>query len=179
VKILEEEVENREQLEEKLSDLGNVPDRFSVAAEAIIFDSNMRWVLMKRGVGCRDEIGKLEGVGGSVEEQDESFRGTVKREIKEEAGKDVEVEIIDFFEVREDTVEPAKSEGNEKHWIIVSYLCKLKSGEPKIMEPEKNEGYYRKDIHKIDPEKLSSSSTSALQSLQNNWSSVESKIREV
>lgn len=177
MRITAEEVRNRKELEKMVSKRDEVPDEFSIAAEAIIFDQDKQWLLMKRGPACRDEIGKLEGIGGSVEDQDETFQDTVKREIREEAGDDVEVEIIDFFEVRKDTVEPAQTDGDEKHWIIVSFICQLKSGDPKIMEPEKNTGYYRKSINEVDTEKLSSSSKSAVQSLKENWDSVERKLR--
>lgn len=178
MRITDEEVKNRKELEKKLSNRDEVPEEFSIAAEAIIFDQDKQWLLMKRGPACRDEIGKLEGIGGSVEEQDETFQDTVKREIREEAGDDVEVEIIDFFEVRKDTVEPAQTDEDEKHWIIISFICKLKSGDPKIIEPEKNSGYYRKNTNEVDPKKLSSSSKSAFQSLKKNWDSIERKLRD-
>ena len=124
-------------------------------------------MLHKRGKGCRDEIGKLEGIGGRFEESDGDFLNALNREIKEEVGEEAQIEVGTFFEVRKDTVRDVK-DNKEQHRIIVSYLCKYQGGELTITEPHKNEGFVFVDIHTIDEKTLSSSALSAIQSLRKN-----------
>lgn len=133
--------------------------------EALIFSDEGKLLLHKRGKGCRDEIGKLEGIGGRFEESDETFLSALKREIREEVGEEAQIEMTSFFEVRKDTIRDMKN-NQEQHWIIISYLCKYLRGELKIMEPHKNEGFFFVDLSTVDEKILSSSTVSALQSLK-------------
>lgn len=169
MRVLEEEVENRKELEETVE---NLPESYSIAAEALLFDRQMKWVLMKRGPECRDEVGKLEGIGGEVEDQDDSFREAVRREIEEEVGEKAGIEIVDFFEVRKDVPDSGET------WLVVSFICILNSGELRVMEPGKNEGFHRVDVEEIDPGKLSSSAKSARESLLEGREKVESKLKK-
>jgi ADP-ribose pyrophosphatase YjhB (NUDIX family) len=135
--------------------------------EALIFSTDGKLLLHKRGKGCRDEIGKREGIGGGFEESDENFLNALNREIKEEVGQDAQIEVDSFFEIRKDTVRDVKA-NQEQHRIIISYLCTYIGGELKIMEPHKNEGFSFVDIHTVEEKTLSSSAFSALQSLKKN-----------
>lgn len=177
MRLFSEEVKNFDELEEVLSNRNDVPKPYSVAVEALVFDSSDNWILMERGPGCRDEIGKLEGIGGRVE-NDSDFRSALKREIVEEVGNNARIDILRFFEARKDTVEVPNSLINEKkHWVIISYICFLRSGELVISEPEKNHGFIRVSIEEIDPFKLSSSAASALISLKRSKSEIKKLLK--
>ena len=52
------------------------------------------------------------------------------REIKEEHG--IELEVLEFLSVESIIVEK-----ENHHWVAVTYLCRIKEGEPKILEPDK------------------------------------------
>lgn len=167
-------VRNIEELEKKLSKTENVPQKYSVAVEALIFDAAGRWILMERGADCRDEIGKLEGIGGKFE-NDPNFREALAREIREEVGDEANIEILNYFETRKDTVYVNDS---PKHWIIVSYLCLLKSGELKICEPGFNKGFYRYFPDEIQPAKLSSSAKAAFESIKKDYPLIKDSIKK-
>lgn len=178
MRIIAEEPRDLEHLEQLLADRTDVPRPYSVAVEAIIFDPEWHWVLMERGPGCRDEIGKLEGVGGRVSGIDADFRSALKRELSEEVGDDAYIEILRFFEVRSDTVHvPGSSSGDVRHWIIVSYICFFRSGVMQVREPLKNVGFFRVSIASIDPSRLSSSSVSALKSLHVEWPDIMQTLK--
>jgi ADP-ribose pyrophosphatase YjhB (NUDIX family) len=174
MKLFDIEVKNLKELEQTLTSY-DVPRPYSVAVEALVFDSSSKWILMERGPGCRDEIGKLEGIGGRFED-DSNFKDALKREISEEVGDNAQINILDFFEVRRDTVEVPGSKTEKKHWIIVSFICVHKAGELKICEPTKNNGFFHVSIDEVDPSSLSSSAASALLSLRAAWSGVKEKI---
>ena len=151
----------------------DVPEPYSVAVEALVFDDEGRWVLMERGPECRDEVGKLEGIGGGVEDGDDDLRAALRREIREKVGTDADITVGGFFEARTDTVEPTTEGVDERHWIVVSYLCRLEGGELKRREPGKNEGFHRLDLDEVEPERLSSSARSAFESLRSEPERVE------
>lgn len=140
------------ELKEKAKELG-LPEKFYVAVEANIFDENKKWVLMRRGPGCKDGRLKLEGIGGGIEETDSSFIQGLKREIAEEAGIDAEIEIKGFLYARTEEIFDLHANVN-KLWIILSYIAVLKGGEMKIIEPDKNLGYERFNIDEIDTNEL-------------------------
>lgn len=100
-----------------------------VGVGAVIFDENNRLFLAKRGVKARSERGKWECPGGGVE-RNESFKKAIEREFKEEFG--AEVEFIRTLGVLNHVIPE-----EDKHWVAIPALCKLKSGTPKILEPEK------------------------------------------
>ncbi len=77
----------------------------------------------------------------------ESFEECARREVREEAG--VEIADIRFLTATNDVFE---KEG--KHYITVWMIARWKSGEPKVMEPEKCEGWEWKsweEIEKLEP----------------------------
>ena len=125
-----------EDLDGFLASRSDSPRPLSVAVEGLIFDENFQWILHERGEGARDEVGKLEGIGGRFEGE-ATFRDTLEREIREEVGLKAQIEILGNFEVRLDTVVVPDS-NKERHWVIVSHLCRLIGGELEIREPHKN-----------------------------------------
>lgn len=161
-------------LKEKIKGLG-LPDKFYVAVESNIFDENKKWVLMRRGPGCKDGRFKLEGIGGGIEETDTNFIEGLKREIAEEAGHDADIEIKGFLYARTEEVFDLHANIN-KLWIILSYIAVLKGGEMKIIEPDKNLGYERYNIEEIDTNELTQCANSAYQKIKENLEKVNSII---
>lgn len=104
-------------------------DYIGVAAGAVIINDEGKYFAALRGKEAKDERGKWEFPGGGVE-FGETLERAVIREIKEEHG--IELEIVDFLSVNTVFIQP---EGH--HWITVTYVCKIKEGEPKILEPHK------------------------------------------
>ncbi len=99
-----------------------------------IYNDDGLILLQKRGCKSRDENGMYEDIGGKVEEEDDSFKAAIERELLEEAGSEVEVKLS----------EPVGLYHNSKNgidWLFVVYLGKYVKGEFKVMEPLKCEGY--------------------------------------
>ncbi len=103
---------------------------YRIAVEALIFDQNGRLLLQERGDDARDEIGKLEGVGGRVFSDD--LLECVHHYVREEIGASVGVQVDELLEVR-----PSRfvERNQPEDWVVVSYLCRLLHGEPEIVDP--------------------------------------------
>jgi hypothetical protein len=155
-------------------------DEYSVAVESLIFDADGEWLLMRRGSAAGDEVGKLEGIGGSADETDD-LRSELTREISEELGDHVRVEVLEFLEVKSDTVTKVLPGGKEisKNWVIASFLCRLISGDPVIQEPDKNDGFERIKNLVVDPGRLSSSCVQSMETLRRNWELIQKMIKPV
>ena len=81
------------------------------------------------------ENGLYENIGGKVDKEDNSFKSAIIREIREEAGDDVNLEISDFigiFHCYKDNI----------NWIFIIYFGKYIDGNIKVMEPDKCKGYH-------------------------------------
>jgi len=95
-------------------------------------------VLMKGGkvlLGKRKGshgVGDYTSPGGHLEYM-ESIENCVKREAREETG--MEVENIKFLRIYN------MKDYAPKHYIDIAVTCQWKSGEPKVMEPEKCESW--------------------------------------
>lgn len=89
------------------------------------------YLLGKRGPNARNEAGKWEFPGGAVEFGD-TVQDTIVREVKEE--HDIEIEVVQLLGVADHILE---KEG--QHWVSPTFLCRLISGDAKIMEPDKCE----------------------------------------
>ena len=104
-------------------------DYIGVAAGAVIVNEEGKYFAALRGKEAKDERGKWEFPGGGVE-FGETLEQTAIREIKEEHG--VELEVVEFLSVETVFIKP-----ENHHWVTVTYVCKIKEGEPKILEPHK------------------------------------------
>jgi len=127
-------------------------DYIGVGSGAMIFNSEGRVFIAKRGSKARDERGKWDFPGGGVR-FGEKCADAVKREIKEE--HDFEIEVIELLEVVNHIL---KEEG--QHWVSPSFVAKYVSGEPKIIEPEKCEEIKWVELKEIQVDTLSSASRS-------------------
>lgn len=91
-------------------------------------------LLQQRGSKSRDENYLYEDIGGKVEKNDANFREAIIREIKEEAGEDITINIKENIGIYH-------CKKKEINWVFVVYFVKYLSGEFKIMEKDKCLGY--------------------------------------
>jgi ADP-ribose pyrophosphatase len=106
-------------------------DCIGVGCGALIINDKNETLLLKRTDKSRNRAGFWSKPGGGLEFGDK-IEDTVKREIKEEIG--VEIEIIKFLCFTENILKD-----ENQHWISFNYLAKITEGEVKNMEPEKHE----------------------------------------
>ncbi len=104
-------------------------DFIGVGVGAIMVDSTGKVFLSRRGQSSKNERGLWEFPGGAVE-FGETLADALQREMHEEYG--IEIEVGDLLDVV-DHILP--SEG--QHWVSPTFICKIKNGEPKILEPQK------------------------------------------
>lgn len=104
-------------------------DYIGVGVGAAIFNNDGRLFLTLRGKKAKNERGKWEIPGGSVE-FGETLEDAIKREIKEEYG--VEIKIIELLDVCDHLIPD-----EHQHWVSPTYICKITKGHPRIIEPEK------------------------------------------
>jgi len=104
-------------------------DYIGVGVGAIIINPEGKIFLNHRGPKVRNEAGKWEFPGGGVE-FGERVQDTIAREVKEEF--DFEIETVELIGVCNHIL-PAE----KQHWVSPTFLCRIKSGEPRICEPEK------------------------------------------
>lgn len=160
--LFHDEVRNLDELINKINSLDNAPELNDVKIGVIcfIFDKNGKVVLNRRGAGARDDVGKLQALGGSINNNDSDFRDSMKRELIEEAGVD-DVEINKFVGAIVDT-KFDKNAGKVIDWIILAYVGKQGEQEFKNMEPERCIGIEHLDIDSIDYNDLGETAASFL-----------------
>ncbi|MFI5205876.1 MAG: NUDIX hydrolase, partial [Candidatus Paceibacterales bacterium] len=94
-------------------------------------------VLLSKGKGSHGQ-GEYAWPGGHMEYM-ESFEGCAKRETLEEAG--IEIENVRFLRLLN------LKDYAPKHYVDIGLVADWKSGDPKVMEPDKTEGW---DWYNID-----------------------------
>lgn len=104
-------------------------DYIGVGVGAVIFNSEGKLLLTKRGNKSRNEVGKWEIPGGRVQ-WGERLEDAIKREVKEELG--VDIEIIELLDVYDHLIPDEK-----QHWVSPCFICKIAGGSPAIMEEGK------------------------------------------
>lgn len=171
------EPKNLEELKEWIKDKQDIPEIFYVAVESSIFDKDNKWILMRRGHGCKDGRLKLEGIGGEIESSDKTFIEGLKREISEEAGDEAQINIRKFLYARTEKVFDLHA-NIDKVWIILSYVAVLESGELVIMEKDKNLGYERYEIDKININELTECAKSTYEKIKLNWEEIKTIIND-
>ena len=157
--LFKNEVKNMEELIDTLSEIEELDDleQVKVAVVGFIFDKNGNLVLHRRGPGARDEIGKLQALGGSVNSGDGDFRNALVRELSEECGGEANFEIKDFIGAQLD----GKVDGHSRtfiNWIILGYRVDHLSGELINNEPDRCVGFEKAPMNQFD---LSECSTTA------------------
>jgi 8-oxo-dGTP diphosphatase len=104
-------------------------DYIGVGVGAIVVNRDGKLFLARRGPQAKNERGRWEFPGGSVE-FGEKLIDALQRELREEYG--IEIEVRDLLDVV-DHILPDE----QQHWVSPTYICALKSGEPQILEPGK------------------------------------------
>ncbi len=104
-------------------------DYIGVGVGAILVDDYGRVFLARRGPRAKNERGLWEFPGGSVE-FGEKLADALKREMREEYG--IEIEVGDLLDVADHILLEER-----QHWVSPSYICRIISGEPRILEPSK------------------------------------------
>lgn len=161
--LFTDEVNNMEELIDKLAEYDDL-GKIKVAVVCFIFDKQDHLILHRRGPGARDEIGKLQAIGGSVNRTDENFRASLQRELAEEAGTNCSIRIDDFIGAQLDG-KVDKHTGNYVNWIILAYKGKVTSGELENMEPDRCVGFEREYINDFKREDLSDTAYNFIQKM--------------
>lgn len=106
-------------------------DFIGVGVGAIIIDNEGKYLLAQRGKNAKNEKGKWEFPGGTIEFGDKMSE-TIIREIAEEL--EVEIELLEHLPPIDHIIPEEK-----QHWITSGFVSKIVKGEPRIVEPEKCE----------------------------------------
>jgi len=104
-------------------------DYVGVGVGAILVDADGCLFLARRGPLAKNERGRWEFPGGSVE-YGETLADALQREMREEFG--IEIAVGDLLDVV-DHILPEEGQ----HWVSPTYLCTVVSGKPRILEPGK------------------------------------------
>jgi ADP-ribose pyrophosphatase len=133
-------------------------DFIGVGCGAHIINDNNQILLLKRNENCRNKAGYWTIPGGGVE-YSEKVEDALKRETKEELG--IGIEILRLLSVTDDIIE---EEG--QHWISPQFLCKITTGEPKNLEPEKHDEMRWFDLDNL-PDKITNTTKDGVGHLKN------------
>jgi len=109
-------------------------DFIGVGVGATILNNKNEMLLIKRrqdNTEGKTTSGMWSVPGGEVEFM-EKIEDAVKREAKEEIG--VDLEIVKHIGYTDQILEKSKI-----HWSCHHFLCEIKNGEPRIIEPDKFE----------------------------------------
>jgi mutator protein MutT len=133
-------------------------DHIGVGVGAIIYDRDNRVFLAKRGKEARNESGKWEFPGGSVE-FGETLEHALAREIMEEYG--FEIEIVSLLDVVNHFIPDEK-----QHWVSPSFICRITSGTPVIREPHKCDEIGWFSLNHLPENQMTIASRKSLESLR-------------
>lgn len=102
-------------------------DYIGVGVGAFILNEKNELLLQKRAVPAEKDHWCIPG--GRLE-MFETLEHAVIREAKEET--DLDIEVLKLMGVCDHIIKDENA-----HWVATSYLCKIKNGTPKIVEPDK------------------------------------------
>ncbi len=112
----------------------NFPNQ-KIGVIAHIENSDGEILLQQRGEKSRDENDLFEEIGGKVDLEDVSLQSAIIREIREEAGEEINLEFIGSIGIYH-------CFKNDINWIFVIYFAKYIDGNIKVMEPTKCKSYH-------------------------------------
>lgn len=165
--LFHDEVKNINELVEKISEINDAPELNEVKVGVIcfLFDKDGKLVFNRRGPGARDDIGKLQALGGSINGNDPDFRSAMKRELMEEAGIG-DASINEFIGAIVDS-KYDKNSGKVVDWVILAYKGLVGNDELKNMEPERCVGFEHKSYDEIDYNDMGETAASFVDYLRN------------
>ena len=114
-------------------DLKRGVDFIGVTCVFYCHDGNSNLLIHRRSDKCRDEVGRWDVGGGSME-FGETFEEAVKREIKEEYCCDVK--DLKFIKINNVLRKNGKV---DTHWVALIFAAEVNPKQVKIGEPEKME----------------------------------------
>ena len=113
-------------------DLKRGVDYIGVTVVFFCHDGEGNVLLQKRSMNCRDEQGRWDCGGGSMEFGEESFESGVRREVLEELGVEpLAVKHMATTNVIRD------NNGMPTHWVAVVHAVKIPREGLRIGEPDK------------------------------------------
>ena len=145
-------VNNVKELNDKLTELGIDID-YKMGVIGMVTDSDGKVIYQRRGNKANGDANMLSDVGGAVEDYDVTFEDAMLRELHEEVGNDVTVEIEYFMCAILKKYFDGKL-GEYINRIFFVYKIKLIEGEFKINEPGKAIGYEMYDINNIPSDEV-------------------------
>src|SRR5579859_5665044 len=161
-------IQKKSQLLDYLAGIGYNKKDYRIAVEALIFTPEGKLLLEERGPECRDEIGKLEGVGGGL------YGDDLLQELREEFDQELAaktqqlvIDIDQLLEIRQ--VQFEEQDKGLQDWIVVSHLCRIRKGKPAIGEPGKITSLREismEDLYQMEEAKLSNSTIAARKTYQ-------------
>lgn len=104
-------------------------DYIGVGVGALIVNERGQLFFAQRGPSAKNERGLWEFPGGAVE-FGETLTQALQREMGEEYG--IEIEVGALLDVV-DHILPEEGQ----HWVSPTYLCRIRTGQPRIREAEK------------------------------------------
>ena len=126
-------------------------DYIGVGVGAFIVNDNNELLLQKRAVPAEKDHWCIPG--GRLE-MFETLEHAVIRETKEET--DLDVKVIKLMGICDHIIQ-----NENAHWVAMSYLCKIKKDNPKIMEPDKASDMKWFDLNNL-PDKLTITTKKAI-----------------
>lgn len=153
---IKEEVTTKKELDKYIKNYNIEIPEYSPAVVILLTDKDGKIILQRRGPKSRDEENRLLDIGGAVEEDDDSFRDALIREIREEAGEEFQYMIDKYvgsflftrFDIRTN---------KDVNWLFFVYKGTIINGELKINEPGKSLGYEYVNYENFDNLNIASS----------------------
>ena len=165
--LFNDEVKTIDELIEKVINVKDI-HKMKVCVVCMLYDQEGKIVLHRRGAKARDEVGKLELIGGSVDRSDGEFRDALLRELREEAGIEAKFEVGDFI-VAQHTQHVDKNTDELIDWVVLCYDGRIVSGELVNMEPDRCVEFTRKTVEEyLDDPDLSDSCRSFMKYIKDN-----------
>jgi 8-oxo-dGTP diphosphatase len=107
-------------------------DYIGVTATALVHDGKGRILLQKRGPEARDERGRWDFCGGSIEFGD-TIEQTIRKELMEELSlTQLSMEFLTVYDALR-----TNDAGAATHWVAIMYAVKVDPSQVKIGEPHK------------------------------------------
>lgn len=116
-------------------------DYIGVTTTFLCHDGQGEVFLSKRSVNCRDEHGRWDCGGGSIEFGD-TAEATVRKEIREEYGTEpLDIQFLGYRDVFREHA------GRSTHWLSLDFRVLIRRDEARNNEPHKFDevGWFRLD----------------------------------